>query len=65
MITNDYLYVYIYIYYIHRFLLHMFSLKHMTTSPLFRVLPANEDQWYVEDPFDLKHNLAGGGQGLG
>lgn len=23
------------------------------------VLPANEDQWYVEDPFDLKHNLAG------
>lgn len=23
------------------------------------VLPANDDQWYVEDPFDLKHNLAG------
>ncbi|CAE7622947.1 TUT4 [Symbiodinium pilosum] len=22
-------------------------------------LPINEDQWYVEDPFDLKHNLAG------
>ena len=27
-----------------------------------RVLPANDDQWYVEDPFDLKHNLAGSGQ---
>ena len=24
-----------------------------------RGLPINEDQWYVEDPFDLKHNLAG------
>ncbi|CAE8713450.1 unnamed protein product [Polarella glacialis] len=22
-------------------------------------LPTNDDQWYVEDPFDLKHNLAG------
>eukprot|EP00913_Durusdinium_trenchii_P003485 g3227.t1 len=24
-----------------------------------RMLPATDDQWYVEDPFDLKHNLAG------
>jgi len=22
-------------------------------------LPTNDDQWYLEDPFDLKHNLAG------
>lgn len=22
-------------------------------------VPASEEQWYVEDPFDLKHNLAG------
>lgn len=22
-------------------------------------LPTNEEQWYLEDPFDLKHNLAG------
>jgi len=22
-------------------------------------LPTNDEQWYVEDPFDLKHNLAG------
>jgi hypothetical protein len=21
--------------------------------------PTNDDQWYIEDPFDLKHNLAG------
>ena len=24
-----------------------------------RSLPTNEEQWYLEDPFDLKHNLAG------
>eukprot|EP00931_Biecheleriopsis_adriatica_P070756 TRINITY_DN4454_c0_g1_i2.p1 TRINITY_DN4454_c0_g1~~TRINITY_DN4454_c0_g1_i2.p1 ORF type:complete len:753 (-),score=198.88 TRINITY_DN4454_c0_g1_i2:179-2437(-) len=23
------------------------------------MLPTNDEQWYVEDPFDLKHNLAG------
>lgn len=24
-----------------------------------RLLSTIEEQWYVEDPFDLKHNLAG------
>ncbi len=32
---------------------------HVALSTSCRVLPANDDQWYVEDPFDLKHNLAG------
>ncbi|CAJ1347395.1 unnamed protein product [Effrenium voratum] len=32
--------------------------KHVDKYSLL-LLPTNEDQWYVEDPFDLKHNLAG------
>lgn len=31
--------------------------KHVDKNSL--MLPATDDQWYVEDPFDLKHNLAG------